>query len=65
MFASLVTESDFMGQWGMLAYMPFTKCTVREDAEKLSTIDDIWIKKSDYVGVKALEYVCSNDFDKS
>ena len=53
-----------MGQWGILAFMPFTKCRVREDPKKLSTIDDIFIYKENHIGLPDLEYECENDFKR-
>ena len=44
-------EMGFMDQYGILAYMPFTKCTIQQDAEKLSTIDDITFKKMSFLKV--------------
>ena len=44
-------EMGFMDQYGILAYMPFTKCTIQEDPSKLNTIDDITFKKMAHLKV--------------
>lgn len=52
----------YMGDKGILAFMPFTKCTVKEDAEKLSTIDDLFIKKANHVSITDFDYECTDGF---
>lgn len=42
---------SFMDDLGILAFMPFTKCQVQQDASKLSTIDEITIKTMDFLKV--------------
>lgn len=54
LFASATYEGapmGFMGDLGILAYMPFVKCQIEQDASKLSTIDDITLKEMDFVKV--------------
>ena len=41
----------FMDELGILAFMPFTKCQVQQDASKLSTIDEITVKTMDFLKV--------------
>ena len=44
--------------------MPFTKCSVVEDAKKISTIDDIWINKMNHLKMTNFEYICNSTFVK-
>ena len=51
--------------------MPFKKCSVRESADDLSIIDDIWVTKKNNLkfmngaNVADFEYTCERNFNKS
>ena len=45
--------------------MPFTKCEIDANPSKLSTIDDIWVKKKNSLAIPGLEYRCNNDWNKA
>lgn len=45
--------------------MPFTKCTVREDPWKISTIDDIWLYQMNHLKMNNFEYTCESNFVKA
>lgn len=54
---------NIMGQWNYLAYMPFRKCRVRDDPDKLTTLDQLHIETLDYVPIEGFTYECINPFD--
>ena len=55
----------YMDELGILAFMPFTKCTVKENEDSLSTNDDIWIYKKNHLKLEGFDYECVENFDES
>ena len=56
---------NYMDQWGILAFMPFKKCEVQQNADELSVIDEITVKTVDHINFSGLEYECFAHFTKA
>ena len=65
MFANATYTSSMMGQWNLLAYMPFKKCNVKDDPDELSTIDEMHIETSNYISISGFSYSCEPSFNKT
>ena len=62
--ASYLTYSS-MGQWNLLAFMPFKKCKIHDEPGSLSTIDELRLETLNYVPLAGFEYSCINRFNKT
>ena len=41
----------FMGNQGILAFMPFTKCSIKDDPSTLDTLSEFELKQEDFMKV--------------
>ena len=55
---------EFMDQWGPLAFMPFKKCTVKDDPKSLNTISDLRLQSEGSLNLdsKGMVFECDDDF---
>ena len=66
LFANATTYSNsMMGQWNLLAFMPWKKCNVRGDADDLTTLEELRVETLDYVHMSGFEYTCEPSFNRT
>ena len=54
----------FMGDQGILAFMPFSKCEVQNNAKDLDTLDELDIETLEHIGVTDFFYECTDDWTR-
>ena len=52
----------YMGNYGLLATLPVTKCKVEDDLENIGPIDELKIKPMTFVPMDGVNYECVNPF---
>ena len=65
LFANATFESSMMDQWNLLAFMPWKKCNVRDNAGELTTLDELHVETLNYAPIQGFEYTCEPSFNKT